>query len=249
MKTYNIEITKESLDELLDTDNLDKSNKLKGGKWLKLIEDQIVKVEGENIRNQLTVNRGRYYPDSKRATAYILIYLKCRKCIDLNYIVKLAKKPEPYQPIIFTIEKSDEHNSDIHKIPTPRAIRGEERIKLAKELLTDHGGSAKAYYETEVGKVDSVVPPSQDVLRHCLTQYINKDNLPHNPQGLNMIGNLLHAAITAKASMPRKSLSGYIHDIMIHEKFGMTLCMEEQLEALHCVPVNDRILHFDADRD
>ncbi len=61
-----------------------------------------------------------------------------------------------------------------------------------------------------------------------------------------MIGNLLHAAITAKFSMPGKSLSGYIHEIAIHEKFGMTLCMEEQLEALHCVSVNDRILHFDA---
>ena len=246
MKAYNIEITKESLDELLDTDNLDQSNKLKGSKWFKLIEDQIVKVEGEDLRNLLSVNRGRYYPDSKRATAYIIIYLKCRKCKDLSYIVKLTKKPEPYHPIIFTVEKSDEHDIEMHNIPTARVVRREERIELAKELLTHHGGSAKAYFETEVGKVDSAVPPSQDVIRKVLLEYNNKDNLPYNPQGLNMIGNLLHAAITAKASMPRKSLSGYIHEIMIHDKFGMTLCMEEQLEALHCVPVNDRILHFDA---
>ena len=33
---------------------------------------------------------------------------------------------------------------------------------------------------------------------------------------------------------------------MIHDAFSMTLLMEEQLEALHCVSVNDRILHFDA---
>ena len=46
-----------------------------------MFEDQIVKVEG-----------GRYYPDSKRATAYLIIYLKCRQCKDLNYIVELAKK-------------------------------------------------------------------------------------------------------------------------------------------------------------
>ena len=61
MKTYNIEITKESLDELLDTDNLDKSNKLKGGKWFKLIEDQIVNVEGENLlEGEIMVARLRH---------------------------------------------------------------------------------------------------------------------------------------------------------------------------------------------
>ena len=90
MKTYTIEITKESLDALLDPDNLDKSNKLKGSKWFKLIEDQIVKVEGEDLRNLLAVNRGRYYPDSIRAIAYLIMYLKCKKYNDLNYIVKLA---------------------------------------------------------------------------------------------------------------------------------------------------------------
>ena len=90
MKTYTIEITKESLDALLDPDNLDKSNKLKGSKWFKLIEDQIVKVEGEDLRNLLSVNRGRFYPDSIRATAYLIMYLKCKKYNDLNYIVKLA---------------------------------------------------------------------------------------------------------------------------------------------------------------
>ncbi len=121
MKKYTIEISKESL--LLDPENLDKLNKVKGSKWFKLIEDQIVKVERDNLRNLLSVNRGRYYPDSKRATAYIIIYLKCKKCSELNYNVKLETKPEPYQPIIFTVEKSDEHDLDKHNITTARVLR------------------------------------------------------------------------------------------------------------------------------
>ena len=43
-----------------------------------------------------------------------------------------------------------------------------------------------------------------------------------------------------------KSLNGYVHEVMIHDQFTMTFLMEEQLEALHSVHVDDRILHFDA---
>ena len=49
-----------------------------------------------------------------------------------------------------------------------------------------------------------------------------------------------------KKTMIGKSLNGYVHEVMIHDQFTMTFLMEEQLEALHSVPVDDRILHFDA---
>ena len=250
MKNYTIEITEESMKAVIDPLNLDACHggfKLIGSKWFNYFEDQIVKVEGENKRSQFTVSKARYYPNSLRAKVYFIIYVKCKKCKDLNFVVKLVKKPELEEPLIFTIEKPSEHDEEMHNTITSRVIRGAERTELAKDLILNHGGSAKAYIETQAGISDSMLPsPSQEVARQCLSEYNNKDNVPFHPQAMNMINNLYNSAITSSVSMKGKTLNGYIHDITIHEKFGMTLLLEEQLDALHCVPVDDRILHFDA---
>ena len=97
-----------------------------------------------------------------------------------------------------------------------------------------------------MGKESPVEPPSEEVLRKIVSEFKNKDNLPHNSHGMNMISNIYHAAKTAKQCMKGKSLDGYVHELIIHDYFSMTLLMEQQIEALHCVPVEDRILHFDA---
>jgi len=68
-------------------------------------------------------------------------------------------------------------------------VRGEKRKLLAKEVILNHNGSAKAYFESEFGKDENYQPPSECVVRRAFTGYRNKDNLPHNPQGINMISN------------------------------------------------------------
>ena len=60
-------------------------------------------------------------------------------------------------------------------------VRGEKRILLAKEVILNHNGSAKAYFESELGKNENAQPPSENVLRKALNEYRNKDNLPHLP--------------------------------------------------------------------
>jgi hypothetical protein len=70
MKNYTIELSKESMEAVIDPSNLAACHggfKLIGSKWFQFFEDQLVKVEGENKRSQFAVNKRRYYPDSKRA--------------------------------------------------------------------------------------------------------------------------------------------------------------------------------------
>ena len=96
MKDYTFELSRESLNLILDEANL---VTFKGGfklvgasNWFKLIEDMIILKEGAefNLKDQLLMSQTRYYPDSKRALNFLVLYLKCKKCNDLNYIVKLV---------------------------------------------------------------------------------------------------------------------------------------------------------------
>ena len=85
---FNIELSKANLTKLLEPVNL---KTYKGGfafisasNWLKLIEEPIANVEKNlegafNLRDHLTYLNGRYYPDSKRAKNFLVLYFKCKK--------------------------------------------------------------------------------------------------------------------------------------------------------------------------
>ena len=56
-----------------------------------------------------------------------------------------------------------------------------------------------------MGKEYPVEPPNEEVLRKIVNQFKNKDNMPHNLEGINMIGNVLHGGETANKCMKGKS--------------------------------------------
>ena len=83
MKDYTFELSRESFNLILDEANL---VTFKGGfklvgasNWFKLIEDMIILKEGAefNLKDQLLMSQTRYYPDSKRALNFLVLYLKC----------------------------------------------------------------------------------------------------------------------------------------------------------------------------
>jgi hypothetical protein len=236
MITYNIEIAMETLNKILEPANIVTFKggfKLIGGKWFSIFEEKILETEGDLLKDQFKVNNARYYPNSKKAACFFSIYANCKRCDDLAYSIKLLKKPDELdESAIFTVEKSNDHDLERHmnivgkhKHNTPRR-KSEKKLDLTKEIHPEIGGLDKTYNETQ--------------------EYNIEDILPFNPRGIDMISDILHAAITAKNCKQGKTLSGYIHDLVIYDKFSMTLMMEEQLEALHCLSENDRILHFGA---
>ena len=87
-----------------------------------------------NLKDQLSVQQARYYPLSKRASAYLVIYLKC-KCCDLFYTLE---KPNSDESIIFCVNMTTEHDVESHKTENIR-IMAQKRIDVAKEIILRHG--------------------------------------------------------------------------------------------------------------
>ena len=118
----------------------------------------------------------RYYPASTRVKNVLVVYGKSRCCNNLNYTIKLSKptanfNPSDDQDVILEVEKSHDHDLAMHEnYESTRRVLGTDRKKIAKNVLANHGGSAKAYVETEIGKEqpDSEQPPSEDVIRRCI---------------------------------------------------------------------------------
>ena len=108
--------------------------------WLKLIEKPIAAYERDvngslDLNDQLQLNKGRYYPESKRSKFFLVMYLKCKKCNDLVYTVTIERKPEQNEPIVFEVERNVEHDLIRHSLAS--AIRGDKRIlprRLSRRL-------------------------------------------------------------------------------------------------------------------
>ncbi len=92
MVKFNIELVVDDFVSLVGPSYLTRE---KGGysfiapvNWLKWIEKQIVAyvrdVNGSlDLNDQICLNKGRYYPESKRSKYFLVMYLKCKKCNDL----------------------------------------------------------------------------------------------------------------------------------------------------------------------
>ena len=80
-----------------------------GSKWLDSIVEKLSFEADMNLKDQFSVLQARYYPVSKRASAYFVIYLKCKKCCDLFYTLKILKKPNSGESIIFCVDMTTEH--------------------------------------------------------------------------------------------------------------------------------------------
>jgi hypothetical protein len=62
----------------------------------------------------------------------------------------------------------------------------------------------------------------------------------------NWITNVLYQSDVLKPILTGKVVQGYVQELVLDNGFSMTLNMEEQLKALHKIPEQRRVIHFDA---
>jgi hypothetical protein len=122
----------------------------------------------------------------------------------------------------FHIERTLEHNLEYHKKKTIHVRGTEDRDKLAESVLLS-GGSAKNYYDSQIGKGISKVP-SKDVITKVLSEYLNKDM-----QSTNWVTNVMHQAQVLRVSMAGKYLQGYVHDFELQFYYKIHLKKQELL--------------------
>ena len=162
----------------------------------------------------------------------------CKLC-DVKYTIKVDKKPTiGEREITFNIERYSEHDANKHKESADKKIqvREDNRELLAKSVLINNKGSAKAYFDEQTGLGKKNIP-SEDVIRKCLSELENK-----NMETTNWIANILHQSEFGKTVLNGKVIKGFVHELSLFSEFSMTLHMEEQLVALKQIPFDRRII-------
>ena len=233
-------ISHEILNKMIEADNLTPYRQgfmlKRRAELVKPLTDLLIEKD-PLLKNSFRVNSARHYP---LKGVYLTIYIDCKECKDLSYKLYLNTKPSGDAVVEVCVEKIGDHHPDKHLTIKPDRIEGEARHELAKDVLALNKGSSKAYHLTQMG-LSNYNTPSVDVIKKCVSEYMNKDM-----QTSSWIYNLLYTARVLHSTIVGKTLQGYVHDVSIHDHFSMTLCMEEQLCALHTIPVKNRILHMDA---
>ena len=241
MSSYQINIPSAEFVHFLGNTKPDASSKnssnLVGTEWFEPICKRM-KVAEDLEDLQIQVDKSRLYEVSKKKTNFLSINCHCKICA-IKYAIVLKNKPDSNAEFIFDVEKSAEHDRIKHetkKMP----VRGQQREDLAKSILLNEGGSSKSYYDSQIG-LNLVNVPSRDVMKKCVSEFVNKEMV-----STNWITNILHQSDLTNVLIKGKCLNGYVHNLNLANHFSMTLELESQYVALHKLPLNRRILHMDA---
>ena len=241
MSNYQIAIPYDKFVAFLENTKQDASSKnsknLVGTDWVAPILKEIQVAENyDDI--QIQVDKSRLYEFSKKSTNFLTVHAHCKFC-PTKYLITLKTKPEKDSVFNFIVEKTLDHDKNQHENRKVH-VKGQQREMLAKSILLNEGGSAKSYYDSQVGQNLTNVP-SQEVMKKCVSEFLNKDMV-----STNWITNILHQQELCKVLLKGKYLNGYVHDLEIADQFSMTLAIESQYEALHKLPFQRRIMHMDA---
>ena len=118
-------------------------------------------------------------------------------------------------------------------------ILGQDRIKVAEEIILNYQGSSNAYRAAMLhfGKRVS----SEEVYRKILQEYHNRENSLHE-----WYSSLMTTALTSKATIKGKKIDVYVQQISPYNKFTLINYSERQLDCIHLLSYEDRFLHIDA---
>ena len=139
-------------------------------------------IESDTI--ELQVDKSRIYFTSKKAPNFITINAHCKMC-PVKYTLRVKKMPDENVDFEFEIEKTEQHNQVSHESKKV-VVKGDKREELAKSILLNSGGSAKAYHDAQVGQNLAKVP-SQDVMKKIVSDFMKNEMV-----STNWITNILH---------------------------------------------------------
>ena len=119
-------------------------------------------------------------------------------------------------------------------------ITGEERVKVAEEIINNFDGSSKfyAYYKLSNRHSDTA---TEEVYRKILQEYYAKDNISKN-----WIINMQSTAASFTAAQFETKLKGFVRCFTTYPYFSLMLYLEQQLQCIRSTTYEDRILHYDA---
>ena len=237
---YEIILTLNEFLKILDDSKYDlKTLKVKNVSAISLtqaFEKKMQDIEKVNVKLQGRI--GRFHLEPVRGvTPHFIAHGCCKKCsVKYKFIVK--KKPtETERYVHVQIHSSGPHEHDENE--KNKQIRGEERERIAKEILIEAGGSCRNYYLQKLELGES--PPNEATLRKIKSEFLNCTEITTH----DWINELISLTTTLKATLEAEKLLGYIQQITIYRDFSMYLYTEMQLQCLKCLPYKRRILHID----
>jgi hypothetical protein len=237
---YEITLTLNEFLKILDDSKYDlKTLKVKNVSAISLtqaFEKKMQEIEKVNVKLQGRI--GRFHLEPVRGvTPHFIAHGCCKKCsVKYKFIVK--KKPADTERYVnVQIHSSGPHEHDENE--KNKQIRGEERERIAKEILIDAGGSCRNYYLQKLELGES--PPNEATLRKIKSEFLNCTEITTH----DWINELISLTTTLKATLEAEKLLGYIQQITIYRDFSMYLYTEMQLQCLKCLPYKRRILHID----
>ena len=237
---YEIVLTYNEFLKILDDSKYDlKTLKVKNVSAISLtqaFEKKMQEIEKVNVKLQGRI--GRFHLEPVRGvTPHFIAHGCCKKCsVKYKFIVK--KKPTDTDRYVqVNVHSSGPHEHDENE--KNKQIRGEERERIAKEILIEAGGSCRNYYLQKLEMGES--PPNEATLRKIKSEFLNCTEITTH----DWINELISLTTTLKATIEAEKLLGYIQQITIYRDFSMFLYTEMQLQCLKCLPYKRRILHID----
>lgn len=172
--------------------------------------------------------------------AYLLLSCECKVC-KIGYNIKLNYKPgENDEHAVAIVTRNKDHKEEHHsKVPRPR-ITGEEREKVATEVILRDNGSAKNYNESMAGSGNTNLS-SDAAIRKVVSEFVNREMV-----STNWITNIMHTAEMSREDSCNKNIKGYVQRANLMPDFTMTLELEESYRAYGLIPANQRLMHLDA---
>ena len=240
MMNYEIILTYNEFLKILDDSKYDlKTLKVKNVSAISLtqaFEKKMQDIEKVNVKLQGRI--GRFHLEPVRGvTPHFIAHGCCKKCsVKYKFIVK--KKPTDTDRYVHVnVHSSGPHEHDENE--KNKQIRGEERERIAKEILIEAGGSCRNYYLQKLELGES--PPNEATLRKIKSEFLNCTEITTH----DWINELISLTTTLKATIEAEKLLGYIQQVTIYRDFSMFLYTEMQLQCLKCLPYKRRILHID----
>ncbi|CAF1096206.1 unnamed protein product [Brachionus calyciflorus] len=199
--------------------------------WIHLFLTQI--EEFENIKPSLQASIARVYPGRKRSDASFFhgnAYCKFPKCL-ASYSVSIKEKSTnpatSFMMVNVTRKNEHLHNQNFER---KVQIRGEERLNIAKKVMSECNGSAIAFVDKLAATGEKNLP-SEHVIRNVIHEYVNKEMV-----STCWITNLLHSADSAehflKSTRKKDGINGYVQNFEIHKNFSLNLHTEEQIKLI-----------------
>ncbi|CAF1113260.1 unnamed protein product [Brachionus calyciflorus] len=118
-------------------------------------------------------------------------------------------------------------------------ITGDERIKIAEEIILHHNGSASAYVLYKKSKNEPVA--EVDVYKKIISQFKDTDKI-----SMDWYSNTIAASTACEGFLQSKKLNGYVQNLTTFPSFSMFCYIFKQMECIKATSYKKRILHVDA---